>query len=223
VPLTAIGRFESVDDAVWRLPPTVRDDLGAFGQNPSVREHIEILHERSIETLSDFDADMSALTEQINRFQPHLALQWLALADPPTSTGGTATLGAALNPMSGPAPGVTPSTGSVDLTDPEAIGQAWLNGDPRGRADLMAGLVATVPGFTATAPSRDRPDPSPGSRVVVVAGSTVAVGVVEPNGVVSWYLPASNEHRVGSMAFLEKWARGRAGDNVWYLVMNKAT
>ncbi|MFD0584828.1 hypothetical protein [Dactylosporangium darangshiense] len=214
---------ETMEQAVQRLPEHIRDELGAYHRSPDLTDRLEILHQREIENLSDFAADVTALVEHVNRFQPLLARQWLGQADPPTTADAALGTGAGLNPMSSPAGSTGSATATpgdpIDLADREQVAAAWLDRDARGRADLMAALLSPPPGFTAQPPTQIRPDLPAGARVAVLAGPAVAVGLAQANGVLSWYQPAGDRHQVGSIAMLANWARNRGGGDVWYIVL----
>lgn len=222
VRLNSTGSPESLHEAIQRLPEHVRADLGDRNRSPELTDRLQILHDREIENHSDFAANAAALAVHVNRFQPHLAREWLALPDPPTTVEGVqARLGAGLDPMRWPAPPAAPVNpdDAADPADAERTATAWQHRDPAGRAQLMADLLGAPPGFTVQPPTQTRPDPPAGARLVVVAGSAVAAAVVGATTVLHWYAPAGNQHHVGSMAMLVNWARTRGGNDVWYVVL----
>ncbi|GAB3156686.1 hypothetical protein GCM10027290_54940 [Micromonospora sonneratiae] len=227
VRLDVTGRPETLDGAVRRLPPRVQEDLAPHRGRPEVESQLKILHEAEIESLHDFGTGVVALVENLNRHQGYLAYQWVVQATPPVDATGLQGVTAGLNTEARPAPAGTPPAGPVDAGRPDGMAAAWLAYTPQQRADMMADLLATAsgPAFTVGRPTRNRPDDPPvGSRVLVVAGSAVAAGVVLPGTQLRWYDPVRNQISTGSVLVFDAWATDRAGDgagpnDIWYVVL----
>ncbi|MEH1017778.1 hypothetical protein V6U90_32510, partial [Micromonospora sp. CPCC 206060] len=225
VRLDATGRPETLDDAVRRLPQRVQDDLAPHRGRPDVNARLEILHEAEIESRHDFGAGVAALVENLNRHQGYLAHQWVTQATPPVDAVGLRGLASGLDTTAWPETTSTPPAGSVETGRPDDVAAAWLAYTPQHRAEMMAHLLdAPGLGFTVGGPTRDLPaDPPPGARVLAVAGSTAAAGVVLSTGQLRWYEPGRNQIHTGSMQMLGNWAKDRAGqdagpDDIWYIV-----
>jgi hypothetical protein len=224
VRLNVIGRPETVRDAVDRLPERIHDDLMPHLIRPEIWDRLEILHEAEIESQHDLGASVRALVDNINRYQGHLAHQWLLQAAPPTDPGRARDLAAGLSTEIWPAATGTPPIGSTDLADPDSVAQAWLTGTPEQRAELMAAMLraAPAPDLAVQPPTRQPPaDLPPGARIAVVAGSAVAAGVVLPTTQLRWYDPSRDRFPTGSMRMLATWAEQRAAgpDDIWYVVL----
>ncbi|WP_246835567.1 hypothetical protein, partial [Micromonospora sp. MH33] len=227
VRLDITGRPETLDDAVRRLPQRVQDDLAALRGRPDVNSRLEILHEAEIESRQDFATAVAALVENLNRHQGYLAHRWVTQAVPPVDAAGLRALADGLDTRAWPEPTSTPPAGPVETGRPDAVAAAWLAYIPQHRADMLADMLDAVPGlgFTVGRPTRELPaDQRPGARVLAVAGSTAAAGVVLPTTQLHWYEPARNQIHTGSMQMLGTWAKGRAGedaraDDIWYIVL----
>ncbi|WP_416902606.1 hypothetical protein [Micromonospora echinospora] len=227
VRLDVTGRPETLDDAVRRLPQRVQDDLAAHRGRPDVNSRLEILHEAEIESRHDFATAVAALVENLNRHQGYLAHRWATQAVPPVDAAGLRALTHGLDTTAWPEPTSTPPAGPVETGRPDAVAAAWLAYTPQHRADMLADMLDAVPGlgFVVSRPTRELPaDQRPGARVLAVAGSTAAAGVVLPTTQLNWYEPARNQIHTGSMQMLGTWAKGRAGqdarpDDVWYIVL----
>ncbi|WP_141725268.1 toxin glutamine deamidase domain-containing protein [Micromonospora pallida] len=227
VRLDITGRPESLDDAVRRLPQRVQDDLAAHRGRSDVYSRLEILHEAEIESRQDFATAVTALVENLNRHQGYLAHRWVTQAVPPVDTAGLRALADGLDTTAWPEPTSTPPAGPVETGRPDAVAAAWLAYIPQYRADMLADMLDAVPGlgFTVSRPTRELPaDQRPGARVLAVAGSTAAAGVVLPTTQLHWYEPARNQIHTGSMRMLGTWANDRAGEEagpegIWYIVL----
>ncbi|PZG23848.1 hypothetical protein C1I95_02145 [Micromonospora craterilacus] len=90
VRLDVTGRPETVDDAVRRLPQHIQNELGPYRHQPDVRTRLEILHEAEIEFRHDFDAGVASVVANLNRYQGHLAYQWITQPDPPVDAPASA-------------------------------------------------------------------------------------------------------------------------------------
>ena len=225
VRLDVTGRPETVDDAVQRLPRHVQNELREYLGRPDVRDRLELLHEAEIEALVDFGAGVAELSNNLNRYQGYLAHQWVTRPDPPENAAGTSRLGADLSTGIEPPPAAAPPAGPVDPTQPAEMARAWLDGTAQQRAQLMAGTLATLTGYTVQRPTRNRPtNPPPGSRIVVVAGSAVAAGVVLSATQLRLFQPAGNRIGLGNLQALVNWAESRAddGEDIWYVVLQPA-
>ena len=220
VRLNSIGQPETRDEAIRRLPQPVQDGLRAYQLRPDLTSALEILHEREIEAGGNFEAEATALADSVNRYQPYLAQQWVTLPDPPRTAAGTQQLGAGLSTALHATPAPAPPDGQATLTSPDSIAREWLARDTRGRANLMSDLLATVPGYTAQQPTQTRPpDPPKGTRIVVIAGSTITAGIVLRTTQLAWFRPAGHHHGTGSMTMLGNWAWNHSGNDVWYITL----
>ncbi|OZV76605.1 hypothetical protein CA850_26380, partial [Micromonospora echinospora] len=227
VRLDITGRPETLDDAVRRLPQRVQDDLAAHRGRPDVNSRLEILHEAEIESRQDFATAVVALVENLNRHQGYLAHRWITQAVPPVDAAGLRALTDGLDTRAWPEPTSTPPAGPVETGRPDAVAAAWLAYIPQHRAEMLADMLDAVPGlgFVVGRPTRELPaDQRPGARVLAVAGSTAAAGVVLPTTQLHWYEPARNQIHTGSMQMLGTWAKRRAGedarpDDIWYIVL----
>ncbi|MEV0128432.1 toxin glutamine deamidase domain-containing protein [Dactylosporangium sp. NPDC050688] len=224
VRLNSTGAPESLSEAIQRLDQKVWDDLRPWHGTQELTDRLQVLQDHEIENHSDFATNAAELALHLNRFQPHLARAWLALPDPASATEGVrARLGAGLKPMGWPDREADPFDPDdpfdpVDAADTDRVADTWKDRDPAGRARLMADLGA-LPGFTVQPPTQTRPDPPAGARVIVVAGSAVAAGVVDAT-TVQWYTPINGQLRAGSMAMLANWAQTRGKDeDIWYVVL----
>ncbi|HEY0699613.1 MAG TPA: hypothetical protein VGD43_17585, partial [Micromonospora sp.] len=226
VRLDAIGRPETLDDAVRRLPRRVQDDLAPHRGRPDVDSRLEILHEAEVESRHDFATAVAALVENLNRHQGYLAYRWVTRAVPPVDTAGLRALANGLDTTAWPEPTNTPPAGSVETGRPDDVAAAWLAYSPQHRADMLAAMLKAAPGFTVSGPTRNLPaDQRPGARVVAVAGSAAAAGVVLLDTTqLHWYEPARNQTSTGDTRMFGTWANNRAGedagpDDIWYVIL----